>query len=91
MKQNEKKDLLFFFSDVKCISAAGVIPTLAVLAEKQGVDFETYICTRPLSWGGKMLPFTGHMHGESFCYLANFYRKILFVSQCQQDADYNLP
>ena len=41
MKQHEKKDLLFFFSDVQCISAAGVIPNLAVLAEKQGVDFET--------------------------------------------------
>ena len=49
MKQYKKKDLLFFFSDVKCISAAGAIPTLAALAEKQGVDFETYICTRPLS------------------------------------------
>ena len=70
MSQKEKKDLLFFFSDVKCISAAGVIPMLAVLAKKQGVDFETYICTWPLSWGGKTLPFTGHMHGESFCYLA---------------------
>ena len=80
MSQKEKKDLLFFFSDVKCISAAGVIPTLAVLAKNQNIDFETYICTRPLSWGGKTLPFTGHMHGESFCYLANFYRKILFVS-----------
>ena len=43
MSHNEKKDLLFFFSDVKCISAAGVILTLAVLDEKQGVDFETYI------------------------------------------------
>ncbi len=76
----KKKALLLFFSDDSCHAAIPVIPTVSALAKRVGIDFETYICTRPLSWGGKMLPFTGHMHNESFFYLANFYEKILFVS-----------
>lgn len=74
------KELLFFFGDTNCSTAIAAVPTLAALAERVGIDFETYMCTRPLSWGGQTLPFTGHMHGESFCYLANFYKKIYFVS-----------
>lgn len=74
------KTLLFYFSDEKCPVSAAVTPTLAYLANELGIDFETYICSRPLSWGGKTLPFTGHGHGESFRYLSNFYDKILFVS-----------
>lgn len=76
----KNKHLLFYFSDEKCAASPAVVPTLAALADGLGIDFETYICSRPLSWGGKTLPFTGHMHGESFYYLANFYEKIYFVS-----------
>ena len=66
-----KKDaLLFYFSDEGCDASASVIPTLSALAEKVGIDFETYICTRPESWSGKVLPFVGHNHAESFYYLA---------------------
>ncbi|MBR5553442.1 MAG: hypothetical protein IKV98_06295 [Clostridia bacterium] len=76
-----KKDfLLFYFSDEKCDASVSVIPTLAALSDKMGFDFETYICTRPDSWSGKVLPFVGHNHAESFYYLANFYKKILFCS-----------
>lgn len=75
-----KGTLLFYFSDEQCRVSPAVVPTLAALAHEAGIDFETYICTRPSSWGGKTLPFTGHMHGESFYYLANFYEKILFLS-----------
>ncbi len=76
-----KKDkLLFFFSDDKCDVSAAVIPTLSNLAEAAGVDFETYICSRPKSVFGKVLPFVGHGHLESFYYLANFYKKIIFCS-----------
>ncbi len=76
-----KKDkLLFYFSDENCDASVAVIPTLALLAEKQGIDFETYICTRPESLFGKVLPTVGHNHIESFYYLANFYEKIIFCS-----------
>ncbi len=76
-----KRDkLLFYFSDENCDASVAVIPTLALLAEKQGIDFETYICTRPDSIYGKLLPTVGHGHIESFYYLANFYKKIIFCS-----------
>lgn len=78
------KELLFFFGDTNCSAAIAAVPTLAALAERVGIDFETYMCTRPLSWGGQTLPFTGHMHGESFYYLANFYKKIYFVILLQR-------
>lgn len=76
----KKEALLFYFSDEECPASTAVIPTLAALAEKAGVDFETYICTRPESWSGKVLPFVGHNHAESFYYLANFYKKIIYCS-----------
>ena len=72
----KKETLLFYVSDEGCDASASVVPTLSALADKVGVDFETYICTRPESWSGKVLPFVGHNHMESFYYLANFYKKI---------------
>lgn len=76
----KKETLLFYFSDETCDASASVVPTLSALAEKVGVDFETYICARPDSWSGKTLPFVGHNHMESFYYIANFYKKIVFCS-----------
>ena len=76
----KKETLLFYVSDEGCDASASVVPTLSALADKVGVDFETYICTRPESWSGKVLPFVGHNHMESFYYLANFYKKIAFCS-----------
>ncbi len=80
MSGMKKDTLLFYVSDEGCDASASVVPTLSALAEKVGVDFETYICTRPESWSGKVLPFVGHNHAESFYYLANFYKKIVFCS-----------
>ena len=76
----KKGRLLFFFSDEKCSSCAAVIPTLAALAKAEGIDFESYICSRPWSWQGEVLPLVGHGHLESFYYLANFYDEILYCS-----------
>ena len=52
----KNRKLLFFFSDEHCPSCATVVPTLAALAESIGYDFESYICVRPQSWPGKVLP-----------------------------------
>ncbi len=76
----KKEKLLFYFSDEGCDASVAVVPTLAALAEKQGIDFETYICTRPDSNYGRILPTVGNGHIESFYYLANFYEKIIFCS-----------
>ena len=76
----KKGRLLFFFSDEKCSSCAAVIPTLTALAKAEGIDFESYICSRPWSWQGEVLPLVGHGHLESFYYLANFYDEILYCS-----------
>ena len=76
----KKGKLLFFFSDENCSSCAAVVPTLAALAKAEGIDFESYICSRPWSWQGEVLPFVGHNHLESFYYLANFYDEILYCS-----------
>ena len=75
-----KKKLLFFFADETCTSTSAVVPTLSRLSKEAGVDFETYICTRPDSWQGNVLPLVGHGHMESFYYLANFYEQILYCS-----------
>lgn len=74
------KKLLFFFSDEKCSSSATVVPTLSALADRLGYDFESYICSRPWSWQGKVLPMVGHNHLEQFYYLANFYEEIYYCS-----------
>lgn len=76
----KKKQLLFFFSDETSHSCTSVVPTLARLANEIGIDFESYICERPESWSGKVLPLVGHNHLESFYYLANFYEEILYCS-----------
>ena len=76
----KKGRLLFFFSDEKCSACAAVIPTLSALAKAEGIDFESYICSRPWSWQGEVLPLVGHGHLESFYYLANFYDEILYCS-----------
>lgn len=76
----KNKKLLFFFSDEKCSACSIVVPTLSALAEEMGMDFESYICSRPESWQGKVLPTVGHSHLESFYYLANFYEEILYCS-----------
>ena len=76
----KNKNLLFFFSDEHCPSCATVVPTLAALAESIGYDFESYICVRPQSWPGKVLPAVGHCHLEQFYYLANFYDEIAYCS-----------
>lgn len=75
-----KRKLLFFFSDEKCTSSATVVPTLSELADRLGCDFESYICSRPWSWQGKVLPMIGHSHLEQFYYLANFYEEIYYCS-----------
>lgn len=74
------KNLLLFFSDENVSSCPAVIPTLTWMAEKAGVDFESYICTTPPSYGGRMLPFMGNMHMQQFLYMANFYDKILYCA-----------
>ena len=74
------KRLLFFVSDDATPSAPAVIPTLARLAKEEGLDFESYICTRPWSWQGEVLPAVGNGHVESFYFLANFYEEILYCS-----------
>ncbi len=76
----KNRKLLFFFSDDKTSCQAAVVPTLTALAERHGMDFESYICSRPDSWQGKVLPTVGHGHLESFYYLANFYDEILYCS-----------
>lgn len=76
----KNRKLLFFFSDETCTDCATVVPTLCMLAKDVGIDFETYICSRPYSWQGTVLPFNGHGHLESFYYLANFYDEILYCS-----------
>ena len=76
----KNKKLLFFFSDEQCPSCATVVPTLAALADSIGYDFESYICVRPQSWPGKVLPTIGHGHLEQFYYLANFYDEIAYCS-----------
>ena len=76
----KNKKLLFFFSDEKCTACPTVVPTLKGLAEAVGIDFESYICNRPTSWQGKVLPALGHGHIESFYYIANFYDEILYCS-----------
>ena len=76
----KKGKLLFFFSDEKCSACAAVVPTLSALAQAEGIDFESYICSRPWSWQGEVLPLVGHGHLESFYYLANFYDEILYCS-----------
>ena len=76
----KKGKLLFFFSDEHCSACAAVIPTLSALAKAEGIDFESYICSRPWAWQGEVLPLTGHGHLESFYYLANFYDEILYCS-----------
>lgn len=76
----KKGKLLFFFSDESCPDCATVVPTLCMLAKDVGIDFESYICSRPYSWQGTVLPFNGHGHLESFYYLANFYDEILYCS-----------
>lgn len=75
-----KKKLLFFVSDESCSACSAVVPTLSGLAEESGYDFESYICSRPWSWQGKVLPTVGHNHVESFYFLANFYEEILYCS-----------
>ena len=72
--------LLFFFADEDCGCAVSVIPTLSALAQSVGADFESYVCTRPWSWQGAILPAEGNGHIESFYFLANFYEEILFCS-----------
>lgn len=74
------KTLLLFFSDENVGACPAVVPTLAHIARSQNIDFETYICTCPMSHGGKMLPFNGHQHMEQFLYLANFYDRILYCA-----------
>ena len=76
----KNRKLLFFFSDEHCPSCSVVVPTLSRLAKEQGVDFESYICTRQWSMFGAVLPTTGHSHLEGFYYLANFYDEILYCS-----------
>lgn len=76
----KNKKLLFFFSDENCSACPTVVPTLKGLAESVGIEFESYICTRPMSWQGKVFPALGHGHIESFYYLANFYDEILYCS-----------
>lgn len=76
----KKGKLLFLFSDGDCSSCAAVIPSLFALSRKLGIDFENYICIRPWSIFGAVLPTVGHGHMESFYYLANFYDEILYCS-----------
>jgi hypothetical protein len=75
-----KKNLLFLFCDEKCSASPAIIPSLSRLADQIGIEFESYVCTRPKSWEGTVLPFTGNGHLQSFYYLANFYEKILYCS-----------
>ena len=74
------KTLLLFFSDEKVKACPAVVPTLAHVAKEKGIDFETYICTCPMSYGGEMLPLIGNGHMEQFLYLANYYDKILYCA-----------
>lgn len=76
----KNKKLLFFFSDENCPSCPAVTPVLSRLASEQGIDFESYICSRQWSMFGAVLPATGHSHIEGFYYLANFYDEILYCS-----------
>ena len=76
----KNKKLLFFFSDDKCPSCATVVPTLSRLAREEGIDFESYICSRPWTMYGAVLPAVGNNHIEGFYYLANFYDEILYCS-----------
>ncbi|MDD5604049.1 MAG: hypothetical protein PHG48_08280 [Eubacteriales bacterium] len=82
---SRSKTLLFYFSDESVSASSAIVPTLARLAEENSTDFETYICTRPVSPMGRVLPFTGHNHGESFYYLSNFYDKIAYCSISSYD------
>ena len=76
----KNKKLLFFFSDDKCTNCTTVIPTLKKIADEFDLDFESYICSRPNSWPGKVFPALGNGHIQSFYYLANFYDEILYCS-----------
>jgi len=76
----KNKKLLFFFSDESCPACTTVVPTLSRLAREQGIDFETYICSRPWTMFGAVLPTMGNNHIEGFYYLANFYDEILYCS-----------
>lgn len=80
MNNNAKKNLLFFFSDESCPEALAAVPTLAFLAKNKGIDFETYICKSSGTSLNSTLPFTGHLHGEEFAHIANFYNEIYFTS-----------
>lgn len=76
----KNRKLLFFFSDETCTASTVAVPTLMRLANEMGLEFESYIATRPWSWQGKVLPMVGNSHLESFFYLANFYDEILYCS-----------
>ena len=76
----KNKKLLFYVSDENVDASPAVVPTLARIAREQGMDFETYICTRADSWQGKILPTVGNGHLEQFYYVANFYDEILYCS-----------
>ena len=84
-KQEQVKDLVFFYSHEQCPARATALPVLAWLAEKVGLDYDGYFCVRPSLVGiGDAMPYTGNKHDQQFYYVANFYRHIHFFALTEE-------
>jgi len=73
----KKNNLIFFVSERTCPEKTAALSTLAWLAEKHGMAFDAYICTKT--------PHTGYWHQEQFYFTSNFYN-VYFCSITQHAA-----